>query len=55
MALLIMAIFAVPFEKLYAILRLKEPRRQEITNFSFKMISIMRFLRSSKYLKTCSK
>ena len=35
MTLLIMAICTVLFEKLYTILRQKEPRRQEITNFSF--------------------
>ena len=35
MTLLIMAICTVLFEKLYRILRQKEPRRQEITNFSF--------------------
>ena len=52
MALLIMAIYKVLFEKLYTILRLKEPRRQDITNFSFKMFKIMRFLRSSKCSKT---
>ena len=30
----------------------KEPRRQEITNCSFKMFKTLRFLRSSKYWKT---
>ena len=53
MALLIMAICRVLFEKLYTILRRqKEPRRQEIANFSFKMFKIMTILRSSKYSKT---
>ena len=44
-------IYTELFEKLYTILRKKEPRRQDITNFSFKMFK-MRFLRSSKYSKT---
>ena len=52
MALLIMAICTVLFEKLYTSLRQKEPRRQEIINFSFKMFKIMRFLRFSKFSKT---
>ena len=52
MTLLIMAICTGLFEKLYTILRLKEPRRPDITNFSFKMFKIMRSLRSSKCLKT---
>ena len=43
MTLLIMAICTVLFEKLYTIVRQKEPRRQEITNCSFKMFKIMRF------------
>ena len=47
MILLIVALYTVLLEKLYTILRLKEPRRQDITNFSFKM-----FLRSSKCSKT---
>ena len=47
-----MAICTVLFEKLYTTLRQKEPMRQEITNFSFRMFKIMRFLRSSKCLKT---
>ena len=33
----------------------KEPRKQEITNFSFKMFKMMRFLRSSKCSKTIIK
>ena len=45
-------LFAQWFEKLYTIIRKKEPRRQDITNFSFKIFKIMRSLRSSKYLKT---
>ena len=49
--MIIMAIYTVLFERFYTILKKKEPRRQEITNFSFKMIKIIRFLRSSKYLK----
>ena len=52
MALLIMAICTILFEKLYTILILKEPRGQEITNFSFKMFKIMRSLRFSKSLKS---
>ena len=52
MALLIMAVYTVLFENLYTILRKKEPRRQVITNFSFKMFKITRFLRYSKYSKT---
>ena len=52
MDLLIMAIYTVLFEKLCTMLRQKEPRRQDITNFSFKMFKIMRSLRSSKCLKT---
>ena len=32
--------------------KIKEPRRQEITNFSFKLFKTMRFLRSSKCWKT---
>ena len=48
MALLIMAICTVLFEKLYTILRQKERRRQDINQ----MFKIMRFLRSSKSLKT---
>ena len=51
MTLLNMANCKVLFEKLYTILRSKEPRRQDKTNFSFKMFKIMRSLRSSKYLK----
>ena len=50
--LLIMGICTMLFEKLYTTLRWKEPRRQEITNFSFKMFKRMRSLRSSKCLKT---
>ena len=49
LALLIMAICTVLFEKLHTVLRKKEPRRQEINNFnnlSFKMLKTMRFLRS---------
>ena len=34
-----MAICTVLFENLYTILRQKGPRRQKITNFSFKMFS----------------
>ena len=49
---IIMAIYTVLFENLYTILRQKEPRRQEITNFSPKMFKITRFLRSSKCSKT---
>ena len=52
MTLLNMDNCKVLFEKLYTILRSKEPRRQDKTNFSFKMFKIMRSLRSSKYLKT---
>ena len=52
MTLLIMAICTGLFEKLYTILRLKGPRRPDITNFSFKMFKVMRSLRSSKCLKT---
>ena len=52
MTLLIMAICTVLFERFYKILRYKEPRRQLITNFSFKMFKIIRSLRSSKCLKT---
>ena len=52
MALLIMAICTVLFEKLYTLLGWKELKRQDITNFSFKMFKIMRSLRSSKCLKT---
>ena len=52
MTLLNMANCKVLFEKLYTILRSKEPRRQDKTNFSFKMFKIMR---SSKYLKTTVK
>ena len=51
MVLLIMAICTVLFEKLYTILRQKEPRRQDMTNVSFKMFKIMGSSRSSK----CSK
>ena len=47
-----MAICAVLFEKHYTILKWKEPSRQDITNFSFKMFKIMRSLRSSKCSKT---
>ena len=47
-----MAISTVLFEKLYTILRYKEPMRQAITNFSFKMFKIMRSLRPSKCSKT---
>ena len=52
MALLIMDICTVLFEKRYTILRWKQSRRQDITNFSFKMFKIIRSLRSSKCLKT---
>ena len=52
MALLIMAICTVLLEKLYTMLRSKERSRQDITNFSYKMFKIMKFLRSSKCLKT---
>ena len=53
MTLQIMAIWTVLFEKLYTILRKKnEPRRQDITNFSFKIFKIMGSLRFSKCLKT---
>ena len=52
MTLLIMAICTVLFERVYKILRYKEPRRQLITNFSFKMFKIIRSLRSSKCSKT---
>ena len=52
MALLIMAICTLLFEKRYTVLRSKEPSRQDITNFSFKMFKIMRSLRSSRCLKT---
>ena len=46
-----MAFCTVLFEKLYKILRQKEPRKQDITNFSFKIFKIMRSLRSLKCLK----
>ena len=46
-----MAVCIVLFWKLYTVLRKKEPTRQEIVNFSFKMFN-MRFLRSWKCLKT---
>ena len=46
-----MAICTVLFEK-HTFLRYKEPRRQDITNFSFKMFKIMRSLRSLKCLET---
>ena len=49
---IIMAIYTVLCEKIYKILRQKEPRRQEITNFSFKMFKIMRFLRPPECCKT---
>ena len=52
MALLILAIYTVLFEKLYTILRYKQPMRHEITNLSFKIFIIMRFLRSLKCSKT---
>ena len=52
MALLIMAIYTMPFENLYTVLRSKETTRQNITNFSFKVFKIMRFLKSSKRSKT---
>ena len=52
MALLIMAVYTEQFERLYTSLRYKEPRRQDITNFSFKMFIIMKFSRSSKCSKT---
>ena len=53
MTLQIMAIWTVLFEKLYTILRKKnEPRRQDITNFSFKIFKIMGSLRFSKCLKS---
>ena len=52
MALLIMAIYTVLFEKLYIILRQKEPRGQDTSNFSLKMFKIMRFFRSSICSKT---
>ena len=52
MTLLIMAICTVLFEKLYTILRQKEPRRQDVNNFSFKMFKMMIFFRSSKCLET---
>ena len=47
-----MAICKMLFLKHYIILRLEEPRRQDITNFSFKMFKIMKSLRSLKCLKT---
>ena len=47
-----MAICTVLFEKLYEILRWKEPRRQYITNFFFKIFKIIRSLRYSNCLKT---
>ena len=48
-----MAIGTVLFEELYTTtLRQKEPRRQDVNNFSFKMFKMMNFLRSSKCLKT---
>ena len=49
---LLTRLFAQYFGKLYLILRQKEPKRQDITNFSFKMFKIVRSLRSSKCLKT---
>ena len=52
MTLLIMDICTVLFEKRYTILRWKQSRRQDITNFSFKMFKIIRSLRSSECLKT---
>ena len=47
-----MAIYTMPFENLYTVLRSKETTRQNITNFSFKVFKIMRFLKSSKLSKT---
>ena len=47
-----MAIYTMPFENLYTVLRSKETTRQNITNFSFKVFKIMRFLKSSKRSKT---
>ena len=47
-----MAIYTMRFENLYTVLRSKETTRQNITNFSFKVFKIMRFLKSSKRSKT---
>ena len=47
-----MAICKMLFLKHYTILRYEEPRRQDITNFSFKMFKIMKPLRSLECLKT---
>ena len=55
MTSLIMVICTVLLEKLDTILGQKEPGRQDITNFSFKIFKIMRSLRSSKCLKTTVK
>ena len=52
MALLTMAIYAMLFENRYTVLRSKEPTMRNITNFSFKVFKIMRFLKSSKRSKT---
>ena len=46
-----MATCTVLLEKLYTILRQKEPSRQDVTNFSFTMFKIIRSLRSLKCLK----
>ena len=51
MTLLIMVICSAVWKTLYNI-KIKEPRRQDIINFSFKMFKIMKSLRSSKCLKT---
>ena len=40
MALLILAIYTVLFEKPYTILRLKEPTRQKKTSFSFNKFKV---------------
>ena len=52
MTFLNMAICTMLFEKLQTILREEEPRRQDITNFSFKLFKKLRSLRSSKCFQT---
>ena len=51
MALLIMTVCTVQFQKLYPVFRKQEPMMQEIVNLSLKMFKV-RPLRSLKCLKT---
>ena len=52
MTLLIMAIYSELFEKLYTIFKIKRAQEAKHNQFWFGNFKIMRFLKSSKSLKT---